>query len=776
MDPLAITVAARYMRAELLTKQWLMGVRRGWLHLLSAKPNGWPAIFKAFDALRDFVDNLEEQVKFVRRGPYSSHSTMSEGEKLDQAFKKLKEAITEKRRSAEHWMRVDTDPRYGQGTFPQNDGAKMRALYEEKFGDLLTTYVKTKKSPEKGRWNDTREAPITELLDKVLEILRADAARLQESIKTEKEQIGESPSEEVFKDPAYKEFSFGHNMKVIVTDPKGNGHHIRSYIRLLDIAHQLTVKKGFGYLWYGVLFLESTDYKHLSDAEQESYSRAGYSNLRDTAGTFHSGDDHVVITAPADDYLIKTIIHELGHRYWFKFMSAEQRARFADLIRTRQKPLLRKPIDPKTLEDARKEILAIGNQRKQLMKDFEDDFRASADSAEVEKHIKEYAPKFKEMVLKDPILDVLKKTILPSTAYTGPESNPLHDSLSKAFEVYTGKETSAEVKFRRHMLPEAFEGAWKRGMSDGMNAWLREAFKLQFDVEDAALEYIKHVGSISERKLDPDESKVMPVSDYGMNNPEEAFAEAFAYYVMGKDMTRDQMESFRSVLSTEVAFKFAAVEFKPEKRRTPKPHEYEIMKGRGDRQTWFYVKSLAEASTLIRLGRNYGFPTGITRGPKGYPEELGISESGQSVIAEESEPVTEFVAGFFKRHPNLHRFAPEKVIGKTTSGSGPHPEASQHGDSILLFPKFWKLDAKTRDFVFAHELGHHVLSNYGLPKLIEGLQARGVDPWESQNLPFGQTNMDEAFADSFASHFLNRAELQRRYPEWAAEVAAIISR
>ena len=53
--------------------------------------------------------------------------------------------------------------------------------------------------------------------------------------------------------------------------------------------------------------------------------------------------------------------------------------------------------------------------------------------------------------------------------------------------------------------------------------------------------------------------------------------------------------------------------FKPEKRRKLKSGEIEIMKGRGSRQVWFYVKNKADAERLVRLGRNSAFPTGITK-------------------------------------------------------------------------------------------------------------------------------------------------------------------
>jgi hypothetical protein len=144
-------------------------------------------------------------------------------------------------------------------------------------------------------------------------------------------------------------------------------------------------------------------------------------------------------------------------------------------------------------------------------------------------------------------------------------------------------------------------------------------------------------------------------------------------------------------------------------------------------------------------------------------------------IVESQETAAEFAAGFFKRHPHLGRFAPRKVLDKA-GGGGSHPEARQAGDDVHLFPKFWKLDSKTRDFVFAHELGHLALSKHGLVKLVEALEAVGIDPWDNTSLPFGQANMDEAFADSFASYFLDPGELKHRYPEWDAVLHEIVSR
>jgi len=134
----------------------------------------------------------------------------------------------------------------------------------------------------------------------------------------------------------------------------------------------------------------------------------------------------------------------------------------------------------------------------------------------------------------------------------------------------------------------------------------------------------------------------------------------------------------------------------------------------------------------------------------------------------------EFLKGFFRRHPALKAHAPSKVVAKS-GGSGAHGEARQHGSEIHLFPKFWELSPDTQDFVFAHEIGHFILSEFGLSKAIDVCKSLDIDPWDSDKLPFGQFNQDEAFADSFASYFLD-GDVKRRYPPWASLVEVVLGK
>jgi len=138
----------------------------------------------------------------------------------------------------------------------------------------------------------------------------------------------------------------------------------------------------------------------------------------------------------------------------------------------------------------------------------------------------------------------------------------------------------------------------------------------------------------------------------------------------------------------------------------------------------------------------------------------------------ECDNLPDYLAGYAKRHPNLARQLP-KVVAKSGSGSGTHGEARQFGDEIWIYPKFWLLDTKTRDWVMTHELGHYVLSRRSTQWLIDAAAKSGVDVWDSNSLPYGQFNMEEAFADCFAASFLERSELKSRYPQWVQIVGAV---
>ncbi len=310
-------VAARYA-ADILTKEWLMGVRRGWLKFTDPSIGDWDDVHRAYKNLALFVNNLMEQVFYARRGPYTGSPTMAEGAKVLKLLGQLSAAIDELKGKAKHWQEVQENRARLPG-FKQEEGEQMLNLYRTDFPAASEIALET--TP--GRW---RNGNLTELMDKVLKLLREDASRI-------KEHDEKNPATPYEPQNVFKEFDL-HGMKIVIGDPKVLPSEINDYIKYINAAYERVKKKGFGKLWRGVFILVSGEFKRLAPVDLAAYRDLGYATLESQAGTYHSGEDIVKITAPADSRLVATVVHELGHRYWFKFMKPEQRARFNGLVKT----------------------------------------------------------------------------------------------------------------------------------------------------------------------------------------------------------------------------------------------------------------------------------------------------------------------------------------------------------------------------------------------------------------------------------------------------------
>jgi len=191
----------------------------------------------------------------------------------------------------------------------------------------------------------------------------------------------------------FQEFNFG-DMKVVIVDPEISIFENSWYVRRVREAQALIQQKGFSKLWRGVLFVLSKNYQKLTPTDQAAYAELGYKTLEETAGTYHSGADVIKITSPAQASLTNTIVHELGHRYWYKVMDPEQRARFNGLVRTNPSEKTRdypsgptedgveKPVTPvsdygaSTIEEAFAEVFERYVTEREMNRDQLESFRS----------------------------------------------------------------------------------------------------------------------------------------------------------------------------------------------------------------------------------------------------------------------------------------------------------------------------------------------------------------------------------------------------------------
>ena len=93
-------------------------------------------------------------------------------------------------------------------------------------------------------------------------------------------------------------------------------------------------------------------------------------------------------------------------------------------------------------------------------------------------------------------------------------------------------------------------------------------------------------------------------------------------------------------------------------------------------------------------------------------------------------------------------------------------------DSIVLGPKFFKLDCGAQRWIMAHEAGHWIASRIGFSNWIKAAEEAGLDVWD--NLPWGTHNSEEAFAETFVVLMLTPEE--HRHLDWQRFVRAIVVR
>lgn len=144
---------------------------------------------------------------------------------------------------------------------------------------------------------------------------------------------------------------------------------------------------------------------------------------------------------------------------------------------------------------------------------------------------------------------------------------------------------------------------------------------------------------------------------------------------------------------------------------------------------------------------------------------FGTGPFERMVEAAAPKAIADFLPGFFKRHPKFAKFRDVKMVdGGDGTARGTHPEAEVLPQKIVFYAKFWQQkDQKLRDWMVAHELGHWALhATVGLSGIMDK-----VDLFS--DLPFGQDNAEEAFAECFASYFLD-GDVQKKFPAWANAV------
>lgn len=292
-----------------------------------------------------------------------------------------------------------------------------------------------------------------------------------------------------------------HGMKVWVDDATVSSDQTKLYVRYLNECYERLKKKGLGSAWYGTVFIQCEDCGQVTP-----FGRAH--------GDFSKEQDTVRIYARPSPSIVHTMAHELGHRYWFRQMSNLARMKFEQVVdapSVEEDPSGR--ASSRDMERKRKELAIFVRQVLASLARFKEDSRPWDT---VSRQLGAELPDI-------PILPYIRASKPPLPQEVERERVPFNKAMMALGEVLDLPHLTDRDQFFRevpHLLGE---------------------FAKRFESFSRILPRLSW-------KADSFQS-VMPVSDYGASNIDEAFAEVFALFVLDKDMSRDQVESFKAVLN-----------------------------------------------------------------------------------------------------------------------------------------------------------------------------------------------------------------------------------
>ena len=325
-----------------------MAIRRGWIHLLSAmKVGSKERDTETFRQIRTFLDNMEEQLRHLHR-PFlallkmdpqgkryyklmenlrstvnsvedDSYRRRADLEWANQGYWKLEKEVQTKHNLPSHGSMLTpeesehlvTDAQWNEvlwKKFPELEEFGRRRQYEsDRFFEWTT----------KG-FEEAKEKRLIPAFDKVMKILYDDAKEIREQ---------QGAGQLMDHEETFTEFDLD-GVKVIIDDRTVAPIQVKQYIKYFDEAHQRMVGKGFGKMWYGRIFVQCEECGGKNPHGEQFGVGGDYSIRKEDIRVFERPQPHVV----------RLIAHEMAHRYWYKHMSATQRAKFIEWIESGQVP------------------------------------------------------------------------------------------------------------------------------------------------------------------------------------------------------------------------------------------------------------------------------------------------------------------------------------------------------------------------------------------------------------------------------------------------------
>jgi hypothetical protein len=364
-------------------------------------------------------------------------------------------------------------------------------------------------------------------------------------------------------EPRYSQFDL-HGMKVVIDDSTITPEQTDKYVKFFDLAYQALKRKKLNHAWYGTVYIECERCDGRPNVD----------------GHYNISKDYVKVFARPSSWITQVMVHELGHRYWFKSLSSTQRAKYEDLVKvnTRPRPNMDgwKPeyldIDA-TLNDVRKKVENVTKEVRDALVSFAKSRQSFMGAiSRFETPLSEAAMHFNQ--------DIFTAVQTKGDPSVSPGARAAWNNLLEVVGVaFKHLFNVREVEARLNRYPDG-PNDWNEIFRKERARWIEEGTLKLDHVEAIAILYVtecvigynKKQETLAEdltkewqAEQDAVNKPVKPVSTYGATNISEAFAEAFLHYVLEGDMDADQEASFRAVLldKDRTAARVAALWIRP---------------------------------------------------------------------------------------------------------------------------------------------------------------------------------------------------------------------
>jgi len=311
-------------RTDTISDAWIKGIRKGWKDWINRgkQLRTWETLVSHYQEGLAWLARLGDDLMFnkgmfaVESDPQKrkKHPSIAKRWKLKvmEHLDKTREMLEDQIRFTRHQIEVTTPDSQEY----KLDGGRWMEIVKEKWGDL----DKWQAAAVPESYNRDVKPIDNEISNKLLRLFST---------------IIKDFSSDIEWGTLEREFSIG-NLKVIMDDLPAkplrlppdrvkklrDPNFFRGYQKYIQKAMNMLKQKKLGFLWYGEVRVKP----------KGTYGPNPRGEKFGVGGWYNTGQDRVYIEEDPSPGITELMAHELGHRYYYRFMSPADRAEFSSLF------------------------------------------------------------------------------------------------------------------------------------------------------------------------------------------------------------------------------------------------------------------------------------------------------------------------------------------------------------------------------------------------------------------------------------------------------------